>query len=45
MVNALADLKLKKLHVVHAGDATFPLSKQIQAVAISDLLRIVQPLR
>lgn len=45
MVNALADLKLKKLHVVHAGDATFPLSKQIQAVAVSDLLRIVQPLR
>ncbi len=45
MVNALADLKLKKLHVVHAGDATFPLSKQILAVAISDLLRIVQPLR
>jgi predicted AAA+ superfamily ATPase len=45
MVNALADLKLKKLHVVHAGDATFPLSKQIQAVAAADLLRIVQPLR
>jgi hypothetical protein len=45
MVNALADLKLKKLHVVHAGDATFPLSKQIQAVAVADLLRIVQPLR
>jgi predicted AAA+ superfamily ATPase len=45
MVNALADLKLKKLHVIHAGDATFPLSKQIQAVAVSDLLRIVQPLR
>jgi hypothetical protein len=45
MVNALADLKLKKLHVVHAGDATFPLSKQIQAVALSDLLQIVKPLR
>jgi predicted AAA+ superfamily ATPase len=45
MVNALADLKLTKLHVVHAGDATFPLSKQIQAVAASDLLRIVKPLR
>jgi predicted AAA+ superfamily ATPase len=45
MVNALADLKLKKLHVVHAGDATFPLSKQIQAIAVSDLLRIVRPLR
>jgi hypothetical protein len=39
MVNALAHLN------VHAGDATFPLSKQIQAVAASDSLRIVKPLR
>jgi hypothetical protein len=45
MVNALADLKLKKLQVVYAGDATFPLSKQIQAVALSDLLQIGKPLR
>ena len=42
--SALTDLKLKKLYVVHAGDATFPLSKQIQAVALGDLLQTIKPL-
>ena len=30
---------------VHAGNATFPLSKHVQAVAVDDLLKIVQSLR
>jgi uncharacterized protein len=42
---ALHDLKLKSLTVVHAGNATFPLSKQVQAVAVDDLLKIVKSLR
>lgn len=45
MRSAMQDLKLRSLTVVHAGDATFPLSKQIQAVAVSDLLQSVKPLR
>jgi uncharacterized protein len=44
MTSALTDLKLKKLYVVHAGDASFPLSKQIQAVALRELLQIIKPL-
>ena len=39
------DVKLKSLTVVHAGNATFPLSKQVQAVAVDDLLKIVKSLR
>jgi hypothetical protein len=45
MRSALADLKLKALYVVHAGSATFPMSRQIQAVAFGDLLDVVKPLR
>ena len=45
MRSALHDLKLKSLTVVHAGNATFPLSKHVQAVAVDDLLKIVKPLR
>jgi hypothetical protein len=45
MRSALADLKLKELYVVHAGSATFPMSKQIQAVALQDLLDLIKPLR
>lgn len=35
---ALADLKLKSLDVVHAGDRTFPLTRRIRAVAAGRLL-------
>jgi len=45
MRSALQDLKLKSLIVVHAGNETFPLSKQVQAVAVDDLLKIVTSLR
>lgn len=45
MKTAMTDLRLKQLYVVHAGDATFPLSRQIQAVALDDLLKVVGALR
>ena len=45
MCSALQNLKLKSLTVVHAGNETFPLSKQVQAVAVDDLLKIVKSLR
>jgi uncharacterized protein len=41
---AMHDLKLKSLTVVHAGDQTFPLSKQVQAVAFRDVLNAIRPL-
>ena len=42
---ALSDLKLDSLDMVHAGDHTFPLTDRIRAVALSDLLDVLQPLR
>jgi hypothetical protein len=44
MRNALRDLRLKQLYVLHAGSATFPMSKQIRAVALPDLLDVIKPL-
>ncbi len=44
MRSAMHDLKLKSLTVVHAGEQTFPLSKQVQAVAWRDVLNAVRPL-
>jgi len=45
MRNALADLKLRRIDVIHAGEHTFPLEKQIRAVAISRLFEDIKPLR
>ncbi len=42
---ALADLRLSRLDVVHAGDRTFPLAPRIRAVALSRLLEDVPSLR
>ena len=42
---AIADLRLTELHVVHAGGDTYRLSKEIQAVALSDLRSAIRPLR
>jgi len=44
MRNAIIDLRLTELHVVHAGSDTFPLSKEIQAAALSDLPSAIRPL-
>lgn len=44
MRHAIADLGLKRLDVVHAGDHTFPLSKGIRAVSIFRLLEDISPL-
>jgi predicted AAA+ superfamily ATPase len=41
---ALSDLKLNRLDVVHAGEATFPLDKKIRAVALIRLLDDVKSL-
>jgi predicted AAA+ superfamily ATPase len=44
MRSAMHDLKLKSLTVVHAGYQTFPLAKQVQAVAFRDVLTVIKPL-
>lgn len=44
MRTALADLKLRRLDVVHAGDATFPLAPKIRALALGRLLDDLAPL-
>lgn len=40
---AMEDLKLDRLDVVHAGERTFPLTKKIRAVALTNLLTGVGP--
>ena len=41
---AISDLKLKQLDIIHAGDQTFQLSRQVRAVAFSRLLKDLKPL-
>lgn len=43
--NALKDLKLGSLDVIHAGERTFGLAERIRAVAFSRLLEDIKPLR
>jgi hypothetical protein len=44
MRSAISDLKLKQLDVIHAGDETFQLDKNVRAVALSRLLKDIKPL-
>jgi hypothetical protein len=45
MRQALVDLGLSSLDVIHAGTETFPLTRKIRAVALSRLHQDVSPLR
>ena len=45
MRSALSDLKLQHVDIIHAGEMTFPMSKNIRAVALSRLLEDIKPLR
>jgi predicted AAA+ superfamily ATPase len=42
---SMSDLKLKRLYVVHSGDETFQLDKEIRAVSIFRLLKEIKPLQ
>ena len=44
MHNALSDLKLSQLDIIHAGDYTFPLSHQVRAISSFRLLKDLKPL-
>lgn len=41
---AMSDLKLNRLDVIHVGDETFPLGRQMRAVAINRILDDISPL-
>ena len=45
MATVLEDLDLERLDVVHAGDRTFSLARKVRAVAASELLDQIEPLR
>jgi predicted AAA+ superfamily ATPase len=45
MRNALKDLKLRSLDVIHAGERTFCLAKRIRALAFPSLLEDINPIR
>jgi len=44
MRNALTNLKLKRLDVIHAGEETFPLDQKVRAIALPRLLDDLKPL-
>jgi hypothetical protein len=44
MRNAFADLKLQRLYVVHAGEDSFEMSRNVLAIPLRRLLRDVKPL-
>jgi predicted AAA+ superfamily ATPase len=44
MQNAVANLKLNRLDVIHAGDETFPMKDKIRAVALQNILEDLSPL-
>jgi hypothetical protein len=41
---ALADLRLQRLDVIHAGERTYPLAPRVRAVALARVLEDVAPL-
>jgi len=45
MRNAMRDLGLKSLDVIHSGDMTFPMAPGLRAVALSRLLEDLKPIR
>ncbi len=44
MHTALRDLRLERLHLIHAGSDTFPLAKQVRAIALARLQADLAPL-
>lgn len=45
MKNAMKDLGLKSLEVIHSGDETFPMARGVRAVASKRLLTDLKPIR
>lgn len=45
MKHAIGDLRLTRVDVIHAGDGTFPLGRNMRAVAFERLLQDLHPLK
>jgi len=45
MMNALQDLRLQRLDLIHCGDHTFDLSSRVRAVGFKQMLEHIKPLR
>lgn len=45
MKNAMKDLKLKSLDLIHSGDETFPMAPGVRAVSSTKLLEELKPIR
>jgi predicted AAA+ superfamily ATPase len=45
MRSALSDLKLQCLYVIHSGEETFQLARNIQAIALPRLIKDLKPLK
>lgn len=45
MRSALSDLKLQRLYVIHSGEETFQLERNIEALALQRLLKDLKPLK
>lgn len=41
---ALADLRLQRLDVIHAGERTYPLASRVRALAFARALQDIPPL-
>ena len=44
MRSALSDLRLHRMDIIHAGDKTFYLDKNVRAVALRGILRDIKPI-
>lgn len=45
MRSALSDLHLQSLDIIHAGETTFPLDRKIRAIALTRVLKDINPLK
>ena len=43
MREAIKDLRLERLDVIHAGEVTFPLADKIRAVALAQITKDLKP--
>jgi len=45
MRSAISDLKLRRLDVIHAGEETFNLARDIRALSLMRILEDMKPVR
>ena len=45
MRSAMADLRLSRLDIVHAGESTYPVTRTVRTLAAARLLQDLRPIR